>query len=867
MYRNLSIKSKLIIGILVSCLFPFLIGSLNLQKNTEAWLYEKKMEESQLLLSQTAHHIDVTIPENMENLTNLMVQVPELAIEDAGITSYMDFGSASFRKKTSSREDIILDFFHSIKESHDLISLVSYGTADGGYVAYPEFQPTEPYDPRIRDWYITAAATEGAIISEPYVTKMTEELVISISRRVASRGKTVGVASITVKLGELSSEMKKIETGESSEAFILSPENVFISSSKNSDWLLNSAESLGLSQFTNLEEHDGDSFEVSVNGVQKVFSVVVSEHSGWKYVSSINKEELLQQSRSISELLLSVYLITLLIMLLLTILIAGYITRPILKITQVINKMATFHFDSQIHKDLEKYTTQKDEIGEISRALTGMQDNLIELKNKVAKIDEDIQNINIHDKTIDQLRLSKDNPFAGIIDSINGLLKKVNNYIQEINSQKEQIHYLADYDALTNLPNRRSFREKLDLVLCENHQGAVLLLDMDNFKGINDSLGHMFGDKVLQHVSFKLRLLRSEHVFVSRFGGDEFLILHENIQHREELSGFLESLFALFSKPFFIDEYEITVEFSVGISLFPEDSLDLDQIIMNADLALYHIKSTGKKNHAFYNESMKQVLKQKMDIKFLLNEAIVQDGFKMVYQPVVDIRSGEIVGYEALIRLKKSVLSPSEFIPVSEETGLILPIGRIAARIVVKQLHDWKCKGFQPKPISINFSSAQIHDSTYNAFLFDLLDLYDVSPELIIIEITENILLENKEATIQILSELRSHGIKISVDDFGTGYSSFSYLTFLPIDTIKFDKTLSNKFLELDNIAVMNSLISLSHSLKLKVVAEGIEDQSQVKHLILGDCDMIQGFYFSKPLEAEEVEATDEKKFPLNFFS
>jgi EAL domain-containing protein (putative c-di-GMP-specific phosphodiesterase class I) len=228
----------------------------------------------------------------------------------------------------------------------------------------------------------------------------------------------------------------------------------------------------------------------------------------------------------------------------------------------------------------------------------------------------------------------------------------------------------------------------------------------------------------------------------------------------------------------------------------------------------------------------------------------------MVYQPQVDISSGEVIGYEALIRLKNQKLSPSDFIPVAEGEGMIITIGRIITKLVVEQMHKWQQRGYELKPVAINFSAVQMHDLGYKNYLLDLLKSNDVKPELIVIEITENIFLENKETTIVFLNELRAYGIKIAIDDFGTGYSSLSYLTFLPIDAIKLDRTLSIKFLELENIAVMDSLIALAHSLNLKVIAEGIEECQQVKRLIVGNCDAIQGFYFNKPLEAEEVEKT-----------
>ena len=244
-----------------------------------------------------------------------------------------------------------------------------------------------------------------------------------------------------------------------------------------------------------------------------------------------------------------------------------------------------------------------------------------------------------------------------------------------------------------------------------------------------------------------------------------------------------------------------------------------------------------------------------MEVKKILNEAIEEDAFKILYQPQVDLSTGLVAGFEALVRLRDHNISPGEFIPVAEENGLIGQIGRVVTRMVVEQMGQWNKAGLEPKSVAINFSAVQIHDTGYRNFLMSLLRENDVSPEMITIEITEGIFLEHKDTTIHLLKDLRSKGIKIAIDDFGTGFSSLSYLTFLPIDCIKFDRMLSLKFLEVEDISVMESLIALSHGLNLEVVAEGIEEEDQVRKLKDGRCDIIQGYYFSRPLEAKDAEA------------
>lgn len=854
MLDNFSIRNKLIICILVGCLIPYLLSSFYIKNKTEEWLYKSNIEHTNIMLQQAADHVDDSVLKNTEDLISIIAEDERLLHTYSQIHSYIHYDPSASPLDAAESESEILKYFRQIKENQDIIEFVSFGTEEGGYAEYPDFNPPGPYDPRGRQWYLNAIHKEDAIISEPYITKVTNDLVISVDKSVTLDHKKIGVVSLTIKLDQLMNKINGLKYSESGYICILSPNNVFINSPDHEEWTLNSIEDLGLDVFHSLDEYNGKSFEGQIDDTEKVFNVYISPYSGWKYISVMDKDEILEQSSSLTDFLFIIYSIMFLLVMMLIFLISNYITKPILKIAQAIKKMATFDFDIYEKKNFELYIHQKDEIGEISRALNNMQDNFIELKNNMAIIDQEIQKIDIDQETVYQLHLSKDNPFSGIMNSVNGLLEKVNHSIKQINSQKEFIHYLADHDPLTGLPNRRKFQEKLSEILHTESQGAILLLDLDNFKGINDTLGHLFGDKVLKYISRKLKERVNQRVFVSRFGGDEFLILYEYKEGREELRLFIEELFQLFQKPFQIEKNEVKVEFSMGISTFPKDSQDFNQLIMYADLALYFVKNSGKHSYAFFNKEMDDHLKQKWQMKSLLREAITNDGFKMVYQPQIDLYSGEILGYEALIRLKGSAVSPKDFIPVAEEDDLIIAIGRKAVQMVVTQLCQWQQKGLEMKPVAINFSAVQIHDYNFKNHLLKLLKENNVDPNLIVLEITENVFLENTEATLSFLQELREYGIRIAIDDFGTGYSSLSYLTFLPIDTIKLDRNLSMKFLNFDSNAVIDSFIALAHSLGLKVIAEGIEDYEQVKRLMIGKCDAVQGFYFSMPLEVSDVE-------------
>lgn len=444
----------------------------------------------------------------------------------------------------------------------------------------------------------------------------------------------------------------------------------------------------------------------------------------------------------------------------------------------------------------------------------------------------------------------------GVFDKYNNL-KLINGILLDITQTKEQeeyIKHLAFYDHLTNLPNRVNFIEMLKGSIDIGLTGAVMLLDLDNFKSINDTMGHVYGDKVLKQVANELLNLEDGKLIVSRFGGDEFLILIIGESDRNKIEEYAKKIIASFKNKLLIDKDEIYISSSIGITTFPYDSKDVDQLIVNADIALFKVKSEGKNNYIFFSEDLLQKLNEQARIEKILREALLKDGFKLLYQPQINTYTGKISGFEALLRLKNNLIMPDLFIPIAEETGMIIEIGRWVTKDVIYQLAKWKAKGLDLKPIAINFSAKQLNDLGYIDFLKEELKRENVEARYIEIEITEGVFLENKEETITFLDEIRALGIKIALDDFGTGYSSLSYLSFLPVDKIKLDKSLNDKFLQLDNVTVMDSIISLVHSLDLEVVAEGIEEINQYKRLRVGGCNYIQGYIFSKPLAVEDVE-------------
>lgn len=891
MTPKLTIRRKLLIGVLTASLIPFIVGMFYIKAQTESWLFNNNLEQSQILTEQIATYVDDSVLLNMKNVTKLLTLDERVINVDSGINQYTDFDPDTFVYSYTKSEHQISKLFKSVVDTNDIITFISYGTEFGGYIEYPKFKPNGPYDPRKRDWYTEAVESDEGIISEPYQTSMTKELVISVDDVVRKNGSLLGVICLTISLDDIMEELCKITYGKSGYILVVSPQGTIINSPKNPQLLLQPYEKTGLGSFEELKKNNGKSFEGTIGGVDSILTVYTSSISGWTYIATIDKSEVLGYSQSLSGLLLLILFVVSVTMIIFATIIANHITKPISILTHSIKRMSTFDFDAYKQQDIIGYTNLKDEIGEISKNLVSMQNNFLELKSCLTIMDKEIQSINIEDADIRRVTLSEDNPLGSIAISVNGLLDKVSSYLEyirdinkeitfkndlltaseeelisqldEINTQKERIHFLAEHDALTNLPNRRSFMQYAEAIISSGAEGAIMLIDMDNFKSINDTLGHILGDEVLVNVAQRLNKLLQENIFIARFGGDEFLILFEKTEDSMELQTFIDLVFESFTEPIEINGNAIIIDFSMGISRFPQDSTVFSQIMMNADLALYTVKNSGKNHYAFFSATMENHLKEKNEIKVIIENALKNDGFKMVYQPKVSLSTKKIVGYEALIRLKDYNISPVKFIHIAEEYGLIIPLGRAVTKMVIEQMAKWRSSGVELKPVSINFCALQLYDATYIDFLFECLSANQISPKLVQIEITEHIFIDNKDLAIRFMNQLREQGVGIALDDFGAEYSSLSFLSALPVDTIKFDREMNLRFLSLKDQSAMENLIAFINSLKLQIVAEGIEKFEHVIRLKNTGCDIVQGFYFSKPVEEDEVPKIDETVYNL----
>lgn len=432
---------------------------------------------------------------------------------------------------------------------------------------------------------------------------------------------------------------------------------------------------------------------------------------------------------------------------------------------------------------------------------------------------------------------------------------------QEVADQTLSLQYQATHDFLTGLPNRVKLFERMRLAIktssLNKSEFAVLFLDLDRFKLVNDSLSHEVGDELLRTASNRLKTgIRSEDT-LARLGGDEFVIIFMNIDNKEKLEAKVHSLLNTFQQPFDVADRKVTITASIGISLYPKDGKTVDILLRNADAAMYAAKAHKGNNFQFYTSEMSMQSLAVLDQEMELREAIVNGEFFLCYQPQIDLTEEKLVAVEALIRWqhpKKGILLPIDFIPLAEETGLIVSIGEWVMRSACAQNKAWQDAGFSPIRMAVNVTAEQIIQHDLIKTVSNILNETGLKPEYLELELTENVILSNREI-IRAVTELKKLGVIIAIDDFGTGYSSLSYLHKIPLDRLKIDSSFIQHIKSAtDDEVIIRAVIAMAKNLNLEVLAEGVETIDQLNFLKKYNCDDVQGFYFSKPLTKKELE-------------
>lgn len=449
------------------------------------------------------------------------------------------------------------------------------------------------------------------------------------------------------------------------------------------------------------------------------------------------------------------------------------------------------------------------------------------------------------------------------------IYKLINRYTAELTEQKDILDYQAHYDLLTGLSNRVLFNDRLEQAVekgkRQESRFALFFIDLDRFKQINDSLGHSIGDKVLQIIAKRLQGVMRKEDSISRLGGDEFTILVQDLKQETDASLLAQKIISSLSEPINIENHTLYVTTSIGISIFPNDGISANNLLKYADAAMYKAKEEGKNNFQYYSSDMTEKAFDRVVMEASLRKALSNNEFVVYYQPQIDGRTDKIIGMEALVRWlhpNVGLVFPDKFIPLAQETGLILAIDQWVMLNAMKQITAWYEMGLNPGVLALNLSMRQLGQEGCVDKLSAMIKESGCKPEWLELEVTEGEIMKNPENAIGVLKHISGMGIELAVDDFGTGYSSLSYLKRLPIDKLKIDKSFVNGLPENEEDAsIARAIIALAHSLKLSVIAEGVETKEQKEFLVENGCDFIQGYYYSKPIPSGEMEEMLKKGF------
>ncbi|HEY8036619.1 MAG TPA: EAL domain-containing protein [Methylobacter sp.] len=502
----------------------------------------------------------------------------------------------------------------------------------------------------------------------------------------------------------------------------------------------------------------------------------------------------------------------------------------------------------------------KDKLSESKQKLVSAQENAVDLREENDTLYEQetpaAKTMQVApDDHISMLQQANENLVIATIEA----QKKA----EQIQMAKDQLDYLAHHDTLTDLPNRMLLQDRLnqaiELAHRQGRQLAVMFMDLDRFKYINDSLGHGVGDQLLLSVAQRLVNCARHSDTVSRQGGDEFVLLLSSIEHPEDAALFAQKMLAALALPHRIDQRNLHISVSIGISIYPTDGRDAETLIKTADTAMYYAKESGRNNYKFFEQNMHVSAVQRQSIENSLHQALERQEFVLYYQPKVDLHSGAVVGVEALIRWQHpelGLLAPEQFIYIAEDCGLILPISRWVQREACRQARIWQQEGLPPVTIAVNTSALEFRDKDFLKNIHAILNDTGLEPRYLELELTESVLMRDSESTDSVLHALANLGVKLAIDDFGTGYFSLCYLKHLPIDTLKIDQSFVSKMISNpDDATIVTTVINMGKSLKKRVIAEGVETSEQVAFLVAQHCDEGQGCYFGCPMVAEELTA------------
>lgn len=587
-----------------------------------------------------------------------------------------------------------------------------------------------------------------------------------------------------------------------------------------------------------------------------VFSIPVNDFSGkviGKIVMVKNIDNLLnQESQAITRIVAILVVTSITFIVVILAMFTVLVNRPLARMNSVMKDMTSD--GGYLTKRIK--IERDDEIGQLAASFNKMSGDL---KNTTVSRYKLLKEIDERKKVEEKLKdtLAK---VDMAYEQSTIYAKDLAGEVSERKKSEDIARHMASHDQLTGLPNRVLLNDRLEHMLAEGERyqrlGAVIFLDLDNFKNINDTLGHAEGDELLKAVAKRLKKRMRGSDTLARHGGDEFILIIQDLKKVEHITRVMDGIFSEFSEPFNLKGQKFFVSTSIGVSFYPNDGKDADTLLKNADIAMYKAKGDGKNTYQLFDSAMNEKALERVILESKLRNAIESEDFILHYQPQIDINSGETVGLEALVRWEEKeigLIPPGQFIPLAEDTGLIVPIGEWVLHTACLQNRLWQDKGLNPVNMAVNVSLRQFKQSDFVDNVKRVIADTNLNPKYLELELTESSIMEDVKSNIELLHELKSLGLKLSIDDFGTGYSSFEYLKQLPVDILKIDLSFIRDITEnADDAAIVEAIIKVAHALKLEVIAEGVETIDQLRLLDQLQCDKMQGYLVSKPVAPSE---------------